>query len=100
MCLDLIHLALSKGAKPYTSISGGKDSQAMVRSLSKNNIPIAGLLHADLGTVEWPESITHCRKLATEYHLPLVTIRRKDGRRLLEHWQHRMHQLHGKNIPF
>lgn len=92
--------AISKGAQVFPNVSGGKDSQAMVKSLHNNNIPMAGLIHADLGRIEWHESLPMCEKLAKEFNLKLFVVKRTDGRGLMEHWQHRMNQLKGQNKPF
>lgn len=52
--MELIHQAIEKGAKLYSSVSGGKDGQAMTASLNRWGFSIKGLIHADLGRVEWP----------------------------------------------
>ena len=78
---DLIKLAISKGAVVMASISGGKDGQAMVNVLAAEEVPIAGLIHADLGSVEWPESMAQCQKQAARYSLPLHVVRRTDTNR-------------------
>ena len=54
---DIINKAIAKGAKIYGSISGGKDGQAMINSLMTWGYNITGLVHADLGRVEWPQSM-------------------------------------------
>lgn len=98
--IDLINAAISKGAKLMASISGGKDSQAMIRVLTKNSLPVHHLIHADLGRLEWKETAAHCDKLSREYNIPLTVVKRSDGRDMLAHWQHRMHQLQGTGKPF
>lgn len=98
--IDLINKAISRGAKLYASVSGGKDSQAMVKTLLNNNFKIEGLVHADLGSVEWPESIAQCQKLSDWFNIPLHIVTRSDGRGLLEHWRNRMEQLKGQGKPF
>jgi len=100
MSMDLISLALLRGAKLYASISGGKDGQAMVASLVNNQLPITGLIHADLGRVEWPESFRQCQTLAAEHAIPLHIVKRSDGLGLLEIWKRRMAKLQGKQKPF
>lgn len=96
----LLNIALDKGAKIYGSISGGKDSQAMIRVLSNNGVKIEALLHCDLGSVEWKESLPMCEKIASEYGLPLHILRRSDGLGLFEQWQKRMIKLKGTGKPF
>ncbi len=55
--------------------SGGKDSQAMMIKLVEAGIPRDQLLivHATLGDIEWPGTISHIRK--TTFGLPLVIAR-------------------------
>ncbi|GAA0561822.1 phosphoadenosine phosphosulfate reductase domain-containing protein [Chitinophaga japonensis] len=100
MSIELINIAINKGAKIYASVSGGKDGQAMVRSLVNWGYDIAGLIHADLGRVEWPHSIGMCERLAQEFGIPLHVVRRHDGLDMLAYWQRRMHQLKGTGKPF
>jgi 3'-phosphoadenosine 5'-phosphosulfate sulfotransferase (PAPS reductase)/FAD synthetase len=100
MSTELIRLAQSKGAKLYASVSGGKDGDAMVQALVANKFSIAGLVHADLGRVEWAESLPQCQKCSDEYDIPLHVIKRKDGLGLLEYWQRRMRMLQGTGKPF
>src|SRR5438309_611837 len=96
----LINQAIEKGAKLYGSISGGKDGQAMVKSLFDNGIALEGLIHADLGRIEWPESLPMCRKSAAEFKLPLHIVTRTDGRDMVDHWKHRLNKLKGTGKPF
>ncbi len=98
--IEIILQAIEKGAKIYGSISGGKDGQAMIKSLVNHGFTIEGLIHADLGRVEWKESMSQCRKQAEEFNLPLHVVRRSDGADLLTHMQNRMHKLQGQNKPF
>lgn len=98
--IDIIKKAISKGARLYSNISGGKDGQAMTKVLLDWNFPIQGLIHADLGKAEWKESLLHCKKLSELHNIPLHIVTRKDGRDLVDHWQHRMNQLTGTGKPF
>jgi 3'-phosphoadenosine 5'-phosphosulfate sulfotransferase (PAPS reductase)/FAD synthetase len=98
--VELIQQALAKGAKIYSSISGGKDGQAMTKSLHNWSFPIEGLIHADLGRVEHEESLPMCQRQSEELNIPLFVVRRSDGLGLLEYWQKRMHQLQGSGKPF
>lgn len=98
--IDQINIAISKGAKLYASISGGKDGQAMVKSLINLSYSIEGLLHADLGRIEWRESMGMCERLQQEFNIPLYVIRRSDNRDLLDHWEDRLQKLAGSNKPF
>jgi 3'-phosphoadenosine 5'-phosphosulfate sulfotransferase (PAPS reductase)/FAD synthetase len=85
--------ALRRGAAACISTSGGKDSQscalATVRYLDE--IGHAGpriLIHADLGLVEWKESLPECERLARHLGLELVVVRRKGGG-MMERWESR-----------
>lgn len=98
--LHLVLKAIEKGAKIYSNISGGKDGQAMTKVLSNWNLPVEGLIHADLGRIEWEESIGMCERVATEFNLPLHIITRSDGAGLIEYWKRRMNKLKGQNKPF
>lgn len=98
--LNLIQNAINKGAKLYGSISGGKDGQAMAKSLHAWGFELAGLIHADLGRTEWKESLPMCEKLAEELGVKLSIVRRRDGLDMLDIWQRRMRQLQGTGKPF
>src|SRR5882672_11379919 len=98
--LDIIRIALSKRARIYVSISGGKDSQAMSRVLRNNHIPIEGFIHCDLGRTEWPESLEMCHKIANRYQRPFYILRRSDGIDLLQHWINKLKKHKGTGIPF
>jgi 3'-phosphoadenosine 5'-phosphosulfate sulfotransferase (PAPS reductase)/FAD synthetase len=100
MSIELIKRAIEKGGKIYSSISGGKDGQAMTKTLVKNGFQIEGLIHADLGRVEWKESMGMCEKLSQEFNVPLHIVRRTDGRDMIDHWKHRLNQLKGTGKPF
>lgn len=91
--IDLILSAIAKGAQLFPNISGGKDSQAMVKVLLNNNLPIAGLIHADLGRIEWHESLPMCEKISRDINVPLHIIRRSDGKDLIDLWKRRMVQM-------
>lgn len=97
---DLLKTAITKGAKIYGSVSGGKDGQAMVKTLINHGFEIAGLIHADLGRTEWKESLPMCEMLAEEINVPLHIVKRRDGLDMLDIWQRRMNQLKGTGKPF
>lgn len=97
---DIIGIAISKAARLYASISGGKDGQAMVKALVIGGYSIEGLLHADLGRVEWHESHAMCQRLENEFSVPLHIIRRSDNRDLLDHWEDQLQKLSGTGKPF
>jgi len=66
---------IERGALVAINHSGGKDSQAMTIRLVEADIPRDQLLivHAALGEVEWPGTISHIKK--TTFGLPLVIAR-------------------------
>lgn len=100
MSVELIRAAIEKGAKLFASVSGGKDGQAMTASLVNNGFPIAGLIHADLGRTEWPQSMDMCQTLSTQFDIRLNVVRRSDGLDMLAYWQRRMNMLKGTGKPF
>lgn len=97
---DIIGMAISKGARLYASISGGKDGQAMVKALVTAGYSIKAMLHADLGRVEWHESLKMCKRLGKEFNIPLHIVRRSDNRDLIDHWEARLEKLSGTGKPF
>jgi len=82
---------LTTAAPVALSVSGGKDSSAMalVTSTYLDEMGHQGprlLIHADLGRVEWRESLPMCQCLADRLNLPLVVVRRQAGD-LLDRWR-------------
>lgn len=100
MSYEIITQAIQKGAVLYPNVSGGKDGQAMVKMLLNARMPIAGLVHADLGRTEWIESRAMCERIAAEAGVPLHTITRSDGRDMIDHWYARLLKLKGTGQPF
>lgn len=98
--LEIIRTAIAKGAEIYPNVSGGKDGQALVKTLHNNGIPMAGFVHADLGRIEWKESHSMCENLAAEFGVKLHVVSREDGRGMIEHWKDRMMKLAGTGKPF
>lgn len=96
----LIDKALYLGARIHASVSGGKDGQAMVKTLVDTGYPIDAMIHCDLGRVEWPQSISMCEKQSLEFNLPLHILQRSDNLDLLAYWQRRMKMLEGTGKPF
>jgi len=97
--LDLVKIAVEKGAKLHVSVSGGKDSQAMTKVVA-SMFAITSLIHADLGSVEWEQSLPMCERLAAEFNVPLHIVKRTDGRGMMDHWRARMETLRGSGNPF
>ncbi len=74
-------------------ISGGKDSQACALRVTRylNEVGHPGpkiLVHADLGSVEWEDSLPACARLADHLDLELIVVRRKAGG-MVARWQQR-----------
>lgn len=86
-----IEAQLDGGAALAISISGGKDSQAMLVALvalHKQRGWKGDLfaIHADLGRIEWRQTPGHVQKMADQAGIPLVVVRRSDGRDMVDHW--------------
>lgn len=101
---DVVERALEQGAALALSISGGKDSQALVYAVAawyqQCNYPGACFaIFSDLGRAEWPETPTHVERICHDVGIPLVVVRRAQGD-LVARWQERMQQLAGTGKPF
>lgn len=86
-----VQAALDQGAALAYSVSGGKDSDALVLACEAElrGIPNPRLLiHADLGRTEWAQSLPQCQRLADRVGLELVVVRRGKGD-MLQRWQQR-----------
>ena len=75
------------------SISGGKDSSAMARATvehlrNRGSRAEIVLIHADLGEVEWQDSLPCCERLASHLNLPLIVARRNAGG-MMRRWEQR-----------
>lgn len=65
-------------------VSGGKDSQAAAMATFDylDRIGHCGpcfLIHADLGSVEWADSLPTCEQLSDRLAAELIVVRRKQG---------------------
>lgn len=74
-------------------VSGGKDSQACALRLTQylDEVGHTGprlLVHADLGSVEWEDSLPACERLRDHLGLELMVVRRKAGD-MLTRWRQR-----------
>jgi len=86
-----IEQQLDRGAALAISISGGKDSQAMLVALvelhrSRGWKGDLFAIHADLGRIEWRQTPGHVKRMADAAGVPLVVVRRRDGRDMVDHW--------------
>src|SRR5215472_16635306 len=106
-----IERQLDAGAALAISISGGKDSQAMVSQLKALHAERGWsgdifCIHADLGRVEWRQTPGHVARIAAEAGLQLVTVRREDQGRgwdMLDRWIQRGEdtlKTKGKAMPW
>lgn len=77
----VIRDAIAAGGILSISVSGGKDSQAMLRALLHEAPPanLHEIVHADLGRAEWPQTPGHMRKLARDAALPMAVVQRAKG---------------------
>ena len=90
---DEILSLLESSAPVAICVSGGKDSQASAIRVSEylDSISHKGpriLVHSDLGSVEWKDSLPVCERLAKRLSLDLVVLRRKAGD-MMERWETR-----------
>ncbi|WP_248309359.1 phosphoadenosine phosphosulfate reductase family protein [Bosea sp. AK1] len=74
-------------------VSGGKDSQAAAIATFDyldriGHVGPRRLIHADLGIVEWSDSLPVCERLAERLGVELVVVRREQGG-LMERWESR-----------
>ncbi len=99
-----IEKALAMGAAVAVSISGGKDSQSILKALVAHHARHGWsgeifAIHAHLGRAEWRESLPVCRRLAAEHGLALVVARRAQGD-LFDQIVARRERLNGTGKPF
>lgn len=86
-----IERALERGAALAISVSGGKDSQAMLIALTRLHRERGWrgdlfAIHADLGRIEWTGTTEHVERMCREAGVPLTVVRRSDGRDMIDHW--------------
>lgn len=84
---------LGRSSPVAVGVSGGKDSCALALATSEylDAIGHAGpriLIHADLGSVEWSDSLPTCERLAERLGVELVVVRRTAGG-MMQRWQQR-----------
>lgn len=84
---------LAKNAVVAVGVSGGKDAAACAIAVDRylNEIGHTGprcLIHADLGIVEWVDSLKSCERLAAALGWELIVAQRPAGG-LMERWEGR-----------
>lgn len=90
---ELIDGMLARNAAIGCGVSGGKDGAAMVFAVWEylDRIGHTGprcLVHADLGSVEWADSLPTCERLARSVDTDLLVVRRPQGG-MMERWRQR-----------
>lgn len=90
---DDVSRLLGQNCVVAVGVSGGKDSDACALAVSRylDEIGHAGprvLIHADLGRVEWKDSLPSCERLAAHIGWELIVVRRAAGD-MLARWQGR-----------
>lgn len=88
-----IDALLSANAPVAVGVSGGKDSQAAALATFDHLDRIGHrgqrlLIHSDLGSVEWNESLPVCQRLADHLATELMIVRRGAGD-LMDRWEAR-----------
>lgn len=101
---DSIRQQLEQGAALAISISGGKDSQALLQALVREHA-LQGwtgrvfAIHADLGRAEWTQTPDDVVDQAKAAGVELVVVRRDRGD-MVDRWKERMDKLAGTGKPF
>lgn len=89
----LIDELLASGTPVGIGVSGGKDSCLLGFAVQRHLDEIGHdgprvLIHADLGRVEWRDSLRTCQRLADRLGLELVVVRRPSGD-MMDRWLQR-----------
>lgn len=84
---------IRSNAPVVIGVSGGIDSQgaALAMFAHLDQLDHTGprkLIHADLGSVEWADSLPVCERLAAHLKTELIVVRRKAGG-MMERWESR-----------
>lgn len=98
-----IQSMLSYGGALVVNVSGGKDSDCMALELAALRQAHGWqgrfvLIHADVGRMEWRESLPHCEQMAARLGAEFVVVRHSQ-RDLLAGIQRRAKMLAGTNKP-
>lgn len=101
---DVIRSALENGATLALSISGGKDSQALLLELVKwhRENQFGGAfyaLHADLGRSEWEQTPAFVKSLCRDVEIELRVVRRARGD-LVARFEERIEATRESGAPF
>lgn len=87
---DEVSALLASGAAVAVGVSGGKDSCAAALATFEHLDTVGHtgprvLIHADLGRVEWADSLPTCERLAVHLGAELLVIRRAAGD-MMDRW--------------
>jgi 3'-phosphoadenosine 5'-phosphosulfate sulfotransferase (PAPS reductase)/FAD synthetase len=90
---DEVRALIASGAPVAAGVSGGKDSCVLGLALWEelDKLGHTGprvLVHSDLGSVEWKDSLPTCERLATRLGSELIVVRRAAGG-MMERWRAR-----------
>jgi len=101
--LQIIVKVMREGGYLALSVSGGKDSQVLVRRVLTEPAlaPFKErmfVIHADLGRAEWSETPAQVEMIAEEAGLPLVIVEREKGD-LYARFEQREEKLKGTGKP-
>jgi 3'-phosphoadenosine 5'-phosphosulfate sulfotransferase (PAPS reductase)/FAD synthetase len=93
---------IQKGAVLAISISGGKDSQALLKSVmdwyrKENLTNKIFAIHSDLGEMEWEQTPEFVERICKDLGVELVVVRSEIS--LLNRMENRRVQLEGQNKP-
>ena len=94
---NAVQKAMDFGAALAISVSGGKDSDAMLRHLvalhrAQQWQGELFAITADLGRIEWAGTLEHIQALCLELNVPLVVVRRLKGS-MIDRWDERRQVL-------
>ena len=100
---DAVRASLAEGAALAISISGGKDSQAMLIALAELHASEGWpgdiyAIHADLGRAEWQETPYEVEHQAQAAGVPLIVVQRERGD-LFDRIAERAEKLAGTGKP-
>lgn len=87
---DTVAALIARGAPIAIGVSGGKDSCAAALATAEHLDAVGHrgprvLVHADLGRVEWSDSLPTCERLSKRLGLELVVVRRAAGD-MMDRW--------------
>lgn len=96
---SFIQTVLSAGATLAISVSGGKDSDAMLRYLVSRHRAEKWSgrmfsLFCNLGRIEWPGVEEHLHRVCTDLNVPLSKL--YPNRSMIDEWQHRQETILSK----